>query len=226
MRACWRGLSPRCIWDFVYLGACDVSRSPLDTFGDPKCELGLGGGRVKIPPGSRGFRLRSRSFRAEVSGQTERYCGLSSERTRAQRPSRSLLPAVLCIIIHSSLQPQTPSSHHLSCCCHSDFESDLSFACPPVKCTASIGGGGHFVFTLWEERDTNRCGASKSECNSPDWFCGQLKGLKDGIRINKTSYFNSVLYSESSKYPVPKSAAQVGLLLLRAGRNKQHHYTL
>lgn len=181
MRACWRGLSPRCIWEFVYLGACDVSHSPSDTFGEPKCEWGSAG---QSKASSRASSFAPGDSEPKFRGR-QSDTGLSSERTQAQRPSRSLLPVVLCIIIHSSLQPQTPSSHHLSCCCHSDFESDLSFACPPVKHTASMGG--HFVFTLWQERQTDRCDEVGSKCNSPAGFVADSEGLKDGIRINKTS---------------------------------------
>lgn len=158
MRSCWRRLSPPCMCAFVYLGVC-VWCIPISVWHFWRAKVWVDSvGQCKVS--SQGFQLCSWWFRGKVSGQTEGYCGLSSEKTQAQQPSQSLLPAVLCIIIHSSLQPQTPSSHHLSCCCHSDFESDLSLSCPPVKSTALMGKYRsvmgkkiNFVVTLWQERD-------------------------------------------------------------------------
>lgn len=172
MRACWRRLSPPCMCALVYLGVCvcDVSQSLSDTFGERKCEW-TRQGSVKFPPRASSF--APGDSEAKFWGQTERNWGLSSERTQAQQPSQSLLPAVLCIIIHSSRQPQTPSSHHLSCCCHSDFQSDLSLSCPPVKSTALMGkyrsvmgAGERFKSPAHTVYSAHMCYNKNFNCNS------------------------------------------------------------
>lgn len=66
-------------------------------------------------------------------------------------PLLSLLPAVLSIITHSGLRPQTPPSHHLSCFCHSHFCHDLSLSCLPVKSAAWIS------FLLQVKKKINVC---------------------------------------------------------------------
>lgn len=143
MRACWRGLSRRqSAWVFGGVCLCvrAASRSLSDTSGEPKCE-GTQRVSVKFPPRVRSFAPGDAEW--EFWGQTERYCGLSSQSTQGPAALLATLPAVLCIIIHRSPQPQTPSSHHLSCCCHSDFKSDLSLSCPPAKSTTLMGKVSH-----------------------------------------------------------------------------------
>lgn len=117
MRPCWRGPSHPCMRLCTWV--CDVSQSLSDTRRGGKCDWSRPGG-VKFPP--RGSQLFSWCFGAEVSCGADRamlWAQLGEDRGPAA--FLSLLLAVLCIIIHSSLRPQTPPSHHLSCCCHSDF---------------------------------------------------------------------------------------------------------
>lgn len=139
MRACWRGPSQPSIC--VLCCVHDVPQPFLsDTLGERKCEWSRPGG-VKFPLRAPSF--APGDFGAEVCCGADRavlWAGL--EDGRGPAASQSPPPGVLCIIIHSGPRPQTPPSHHLSCCCHSDFYRDLSLSRLPEKSTAQRWGRG------------------------------------------------------------------------------------
>lgn len=146
MRACWRGPSQPCMClctrvCMMYPDLCLIKKVWLELAG--LCKVF-----------SEGFQLCFWWFRAEVYCRAYRAM-LWDEFRENQGPAAllSMLLAALCIIIYLSLRPQTPPSHHLSCCCHSDLWRDLRLSYAPVKSAALMGKYcseiRKFVFELW-----------------------------------------------------------------------------